>query len=76
MKIKSGDNVIVITGKDKGKTGKVSRLFLVKIKSLLKASTKRSATRSLARKARSQGQIIESRTQSMFPTSRRQNNFY
>ena len=24
MKIKSGDNVIVITGKDKGKTGKVA----------------------------------------------------
>lgn len=25
MKIKKGDNVIVITGKDKGKTGKVAR---------------------------------------------------
>ncbi len=27
MKIKKGDNVIVISGKDKGKTGKVSRSF-------------------------------------------------
>jgi large subunit ribosomal protein L24 len=25
MKIKKGDNIIVLTGKDKGKTGKVSR---------------------------------------------------
>ena len=27
MKIKKGDNIIVITGKDKGKTGKVSKVF-------------------------------------------------
>jgi large subunit ribosomal protein L24 len=27
MKIKSGDNIIVITGKDKGKTGKVLKAF-------------------------------------------------
>src|SRR3990167_8016850 len=27
MKIKKGDNVIVLTGKDKGKKGKVSRAF-------------------------------------------------
>lgn len=27
MKIKKGDNVIVIAGKDKGKTGSVSRVF-------------------------------------------------
>jgi len=27
MKIKKGDNVIVIAGKDKGKTGKVARAF-------------------------------------------------
>ncbi len=27
MKIKSGDNIIVITGKDKGKTGKVFKAF-------------------------------------------------
>ncbi len=27
MKIKSGDNIIVITGKDKGKTGKVTKAF-------------------------------------------------
>ncbi len=27
MKIKKGDNVIVITGKDKGKTGSVEKVF-------------------------------------------------
>ncbi len=27
MKIKSGDNIIVITGKDKGKSGKVIKAF-------------------------------------------------
>ena len=27
MKIKKGDNIIVITGKDKGKTGKVTKVF-------------------------------------------------
>lgn len=27
LKIKSGDNVIVITGKDKGRTGKVTRVY-------------------------------------------------
>lgn len=27
MKIKKGDNIIVITGKDKGKTGSVERVF-------------------------------------------------
>lgn len=27
MKIKKGDNVIVVTGKDKGKKGKVTRVF-------------------------------------------------
>jgi large subunit ribosomal protein L24 len=30
MKIKKNDNVIVIAGKDKGKTGKVSRAFPAK----------------------------------------------
>ena len=27
MKIKKGDNIIVLTGKDKGKTGKVAKAF-------------------------------------------------
>ena len=30
MKIRKGDNVIVITGKDRGKSGKVIRAFPVK----------------------------------------------
>ena len=30
MKIKTGDNVIIITGKDKGKKGKVTRVLVAK----------------------------------------------
>jgi len=30
MKIKKGDNVIIITGKDKGKKGKISRVLVEK----------------------------------------------
>ena len=30
MKLKKGDNVIVITGKDKGKKGKIARVFPLK----------------------------------------------
>ena len=32
MKIKKGDNVIIITGKDKGKTGKIARVLVKKNK--------------------------------------------
>jgi large subunit ribosomal protein L24 len=32
MKIKKGDNVKIITGKDKGKTGKVARVLVAKNK--------------------------------------------
>ena len=58
MKIKKNDNVIVITGKDKGKTAKVLRAFpkenLVVVEGVnLKKKHER------ARKANSKGQIIE-----------------
>ncbi len=36
MKIKKGDKVIVITGKDKGKSGEVIKVFPVKNKVLVK----------------------------------------
>ena len=35
MKIKKGDNIKIIKGKDKGKTGKVLRLFPAKNKALV-----------------------------------------
>ena len=58
MKIKKGDNVIVIAGKDKGKTGTVIRSFPVRDQVLiegLNTVTKHQKNR----QARSQGQIIE-----------------
>ncbi len=53
-KIKKGDNVIVLSGKDKGKTGKILRMIKVKDKPLkaiveganiVKKHTKQSATK-------------------------------
>jgi large subunit ribosomal protein L24 len=35
MKIKKGDNVKIITGKDKGKKGKVSRVLVAKDKVII-----------------------------------------
>ena len=58
MKIKKGDNVIVIAGKDKGKTGKVTRSFPVRDQVIvegLNTVTKHQKNRQV----RSQGQIIE-----------------
>lgn len=58
MKIKKGDNVIVIAGKDKGKTGKVTRAFPARDQVIvegLNLATKHQKNR----QARSQGQIIE-----------------
>lgn len=58
MKIKKGDNVIIIAGKDKGKTGTVIRSFPVRDQVLiegLNTVTKHQKNR----QARSQGQIIE-----------------
>lgn len=57
MKIKKGDNVIIIAGKDKGKTGTVIRSFPVRDQVLvegLNTVTKHQKNR----QARSQGQII------------------
>ena len=58
MKIKKGDNVIVIAGKDKGKTGKVEKTFAKEEKVIVEGVNV--VTRHTKnRRARSQGQIIE-----------------
>ena len=35
LKIKKGDNVVVITGRDKGKTGEVLRVFPVELRAIV-----------------------------------------
>ncbi|MEI7777634.1 MAG: 50S ribosomal protein L24 [bacterium] len=58
MKIKKNDNIIVIAGKDKGKTGKVSRVFPAQNKVLvIGINVHRKNQR--AKKAGEKGQIIE-----------------
>ncbi len=58
MKIKLGDTVIIITGKDKGKSGKVLRTFTEEDKVIVEGInvvTKHQKNK----QTRSQGQIIE-----------------
>jgi len=38
MKIKKGDNVVIITGKDKGKKGKVARVLVKKEKVIVEGA--------------------------------------
>jgi large subunit ribosomal protein L24 len=58
MKIKRGDNVIVITGKDKGKTGKVTRVEAYENKVVIEGLNIRKRHRR-ARRSNEKGQIIE-----------------
>jgi len=58
MKIKTGDNVIVIAGKDKGKTGKVLRAYPAKSAVLIEGLNMRKRHRRGAR-ANQKGQIID-----------------
>jgi large subunit ribosomal protein L24 len=58
MKIKKDDNVIVISGKDKGKTGKVSKAFPAENKILISGVNVRKSHEK-ARKSGSKGQIVE-----------------
>jgi ribosomal protein L24 len=44
MKLKVNDTVKIITGKDKGKTGKITKVLPEKIRSLSLVSTSTSAT--------------------------------
>ena len=58
MKIKKNDNVIVVTGKDKGKTGKVVRAFPQENRIIVEGvNMKKKHQR--ATKSNSKGQIIE-----------------
>lgn len=58
MRIKKGDNVIVITGKDKGKTGKVSAAFPATSQVIISGVNVRKVHRR-ARKANEKGQVVE-----------------
>lgn len=58
MKIKKNDNVIIITGKDKGKTGSVSKVMPKKGTVIVSGLNLRKKHRR-ARKSGEKGQIIE-----------------
>jgi large subunit ribosomal protein L24 len=58
MKIKKGDNVIVISGKDKGKHGKVSRSFPVDDKVVVEGINIKKRHKK-GRSTEQKGQIIE-----------------
>ena len=58
MKIKQGDDVIVIAGKDKGKTGTVSKA-LPQTNQVVVAGVNVATKHQKNRRMRSQGQIIE-----------------
>ena len=58
MKIKKNDNVIVIAGKDKGKTSKVAKAF-PKDNLIIVEGVNMKKKHERARKANSKGQIVE-----------------
>ncbi len=58
MKIKKGDNVVVIAGKDKGKTGKVVMSFPKENKVLIE-SVNLQKRHQKAKKSGTKGQIVE-----------------
>lgn len=58
MHVKKGDNVIVLTGKDKGKTGKILRAFPRKDRVLI-AGVNTKKVHERAKKSGAKGTIIE-----------------
>lgn len=58
MKIKKGDNVIVIAGKDRGKTGKVEKVF-TKTDMVLVEGVNVITKHQKNRRATSQGQVVK-----------------
>ncbi len=56
--IKKGDNVIVIAGKDRGKTGKVERVF-PSVQKLIVAGVNKQKKHERAKKEGQKGQVIE-----------------
>ena len=61
MKIKKGDKVIVITGKDRGKTGAVIRAFPKTSQVLVEGMNKKKLHKK-PRKSNEKGKIIEQAT--------------
>jgi len=58
MKIKKGDNVIIIAGKDKGKTGKVEQVF-PKTEQVLVEDINIITRHQRNKRTRSQGQVVK-----------------
>lgn len=58
MKIKKGDNVIIIAGKDKGKTGKIEKVF-PKTEQVLVEEVNIITRHQKNKRVRSQGQVIK-----------------
>lgn len=58
MKIKKGDNIIVMSGKDKGKTGKIVQAFPAESRVLIEGINVRKV-HERARKANQKGQIVQ-----------------
>lgn len=58
MKIKKGDNIIVIAGKDKGKTGKVISAF-PKLNKVVVDGVNISKRHQRAKKSGSKGQVVD-----------------
>ena len=58
MRIKKNDNVIVITGKDKGKTGKIARVLPSENKIIIEGINVRKVRRR-ARREGQQGEVLE-----------------
>lgn len=58
MKIKKGDNIIVITGKDKGKEGKVARAFPSENKVLVEGVNV-SKRHQRSKRGQGKGEIVE-----------------
>jgi large subunit ribosomal protein L24 len=58
MNIKKGDNVMVITGKDKGKTGVIERAF-PKSESVIIAGINKHKKHERAKKSGQKGQVVE-----------------
>jgi large subunit ribosomal protein L24 len=57
MKLKKGDNIIVITGKDKGKKGKITRV-LVRDNKVVVDGVNMTKKHQRARKAGEKGQLL------------------
>ena len=58
MKVKKGDNVIVITGKDKGKSGKILRAF-PKLSQVLVEGVNAKKVHERSRKKGGKGTMVE-----------------